>query len=171
MIGRMDDPQTQNDEKPILSGQVRKNTSDRVRVFLNTYAETADVKAAATAAGIHRSRHYQRLQVDPVYAKAFEGMQRQVGETIEAAAVSRVLHGVKRQLFYKGKPIRQNGRLVYEVVYDSHLTHVLLKRFLPTEYREHVSAEISGTINLVDRMTAAVERVRLLRREPTERAG
>lgn len=167
----MDDAQAQNDQVPILSAPARKSTSRRVKAFLDAYAETGDVQSAAKAAGINRSMHYRRLESDPGYRAAFEGTQRQVGENIEAAAVSRVLHGVKRQLFYKGKPIRQNGRLVYETTYDSHLTHVLLKRFLPAEYREQVAAEISGTLNLVDRMTAAVERVRLLRREPTERAS
>jgi hypothetical protein len=55
---------------------------------------------------------------------------------------------------------------------DSHLLLALLKRFRPEAYRERVSAEVSGTVSLVDRMTAAVERVRLMRRhEPAERAG
>jgi hypothetical protein len=55
---------------------------------------------------------------------------------------------------------------------DSHLLLALLKRFRPEAYRERVSAELSGTISLADRMTAAVERVRLMRRyEPAERAG
>jgi len=45
---------------------------------------------------------------------------------------------------------------------DTHLLLALLKRFRPDAYRELVSADIS--ISLVDRMTAAVERVRMLRR-------
>jgi hypothetical protein len=45
---------------------------------------------------------------------------------------------------------------------DTHLLLALLKRFRPEAYRELVSADIS--ISLVDRMTAAVERVRMLRR-------
>ena len=54
---------------------------------------------------------------------------------------------------------------------DTHLLLALLKRFRPDAYRELVSADIS--ISLVDRMTAAVERVRMLRRhdDSIERAG
>ena len=54
---------------------------------------------------------------------------------------------------------------------DSHLLLALLKRFRPEAYRERVSADIS--ISLVERMTAAVERVRMLRRhdDSIERAG
>ena len=54
---------------------------------------------------------------------------------------------------------------------DSHLLLALLKRFRPDAYRERVSADIS--ISLVERMTAAVERVRMMRRndQSIERAG
>jgi len=45
---------------------------------------------------------------------------------------------------------------------DTHLLLALLKRFRPDAYRELFRADIS--ISLVDRMPAAVERVRMLRR-------
>jgi hypothetical protein len=169
----MDDSPTQNEETPVLSEPAHKNSVRRARVFLAAYAKTGDVQAAAKAAGVTRDWHYKRLKSDPVYAHAFEERQRSVGEDIEAAIVDRVLHGVKRLVLYQGEPVIVDEKPVYEVTYDSHLSHVLLKRFLPAEYRERISAEISGEIQLVERMTTAVERVRLMRRsnDTADRAG
>jgi hypothetical protein len=74
---------------------------------------------------------------------------------------------------YQGEPVIVDEKPVYEVTYDSHLSHVLLKRFLPAEYRERISAEVTGEIQLVERMTAATQRVRLMVRsnDTPERAG
>jgi hypothetical protein len=132
----------------ILSNPTNKSTPGRVRIFLETYAKTGRVNRACAAARITSRTHYRKLESDPVYRGAFEKAERQVGQMLEDTAVERALEG------------------------DNHLLLALLKRFRPEAYRERVSAEVSGTINLVDRMTAAVERVRLMRRnEPAERAG
>ena len=144
-----DDTNDTKIEEPILSNPAHKTTPIRMRVFLDTYAKTGRVKRACTAAHIAFKTHYRRLASDPVYRRAFEEAEQQVGQMLEDAAVDRALAG------------------------DTHLLLALLKRFRPEAYRERVSAEISGTINLVDRLTAAVERVRVMRRNDstTERAG
>jgi hypothetical protein len=90
---------------------------------------------------------------------------------LEGLAVQRVREGTRKLVLYQGESVIVNGALLYETAYDTHLHTTLLKRFKPEAYRERVSAEVSGTISLVDRMTAAVERVRLMRRnESAERA-
>ena len=165
-----------NAEEPALDKPTNQRTPSRVRKFFNAYAECGSVKAAAKVAGIHRSRHYQKLKTDAGYRNAFEAIEDQIGQELEDLAVERVRNGIQRQLFWRGKPIRQNGRLVYETEYDTQLHVTMLKRFRPKLYREHVTQELSGTINLnlADRLTAAVERVRLMRRNDsttTERAG
>ena len=144
-----DAPNDKNDKEieEILSKPAYRSTPARLRVFLEAYAKTGRVNRACEAAGIAHKTHYRRLECDPVYRRAFEQAAEQVGQMLEDAAVDRALNG------------------------DSHLLLALLKRFRPDAYRERVSADIS--ISLVDRMTAAVERVRMLRRhdDSIERAG
>jgi len=143
-------PDDKDDKKigaSILSKPANKSTPARMRGFLEGYAQTGRVNRASEVAGIAHKTHYRRLESDPVYRRAFEQAEQQVGQMLEDAAVERALEG------------------------DTHLLLALLKRFRPDAYRERVSADIS--ISLVDRMTAAVERVRMLRRhdDSIERAG
>jgi hypothetical protein len=142
-------PNDTNDTKSeeILSTPAHKTTAARMRAFLDAYAKTGRVNRACEIARITRKTHYRKLE-DPIYRAAFDRAAEQVGQMLEDTAVERALDG------------------------DNHLLLALLKRFRPEAYRERVSTEVSGTISLVDRMTAAVERVRLMRRnEPAERAG
>jgi hypothetical protein len=144
-------PNDTNDTKSeeILSKPAHKTTAARMRAFLNAYARTGRVHQSCEIAHITHKTHYRKLESDPAYRQAFERAEQQVGQMLEDTAVERALDG------------------------DNHLLLALLKRFRPEAYRERVSAEVSGTINLVDRMNAAVERVRLMRRNDstTERAG
>jgi hypothetical protein len=146
----MSEPNATNATKieEILSKPAHKTTAARLRTFLDTYAKTGRVHRSCETAHITPKTHYRRFEVDPVYRQAFEKAEQQVGQLLEDVAVERALDG------------------------DNHLLLALLKRFKSEAYRERVSAEVSGTINLADRMTAAVERVRLMRRhEPAERAS
>lgn len=100
-----------NAEESILSKPTNRGTPSRVRTFLNTYAECGSVKAAAKVAGIHRSMHYRKLEGDVEYRKAFDAMEDRVGQELEDLAIERVRNGVKRQLFWRDKPIKtKNGR-------------------------------------------------------------
>jgi hypothetical protein len=120
-----------------------------MRILNRTYAKTGRLNRACEAARVAFKTHYRKLQYDAVYRRAFEQAEQRVGQMLEDTAVERALAG------------------------DSHLLLALLKRFRPDAYRERVSAEISGTINLADRLTTAVERVRFMRRNDntTERTG
>jgi hypothetical protein len=109
--------------------------------------------------------HYHRLKNDPVYREMFEQAQDQIGQQLEDLAVERVRNGVKRQLFWRGKPMLQNGRLVYETQHDHQLHITMLKRFRPKLYREHVVQEHTGSINLVERLEAARARLIAMKRE------
>ena len=143
----------------------KKTTPGRVRVFLDAYAACGSVTAAAAAAGIDRKMHYRKLEGDAEYRKAFDALQDRVGQELEDVAVIRAIEGTKRQLFWRGKPMRQNGRLVYETDYDNQLLTVMLKRFRPKLYREHVVQEHTGSINLVERLEAARARLIAMKRE------
>jgi hypothetical protein len=118
----------------ILSKPANKSTPARMRIFLDTYAQTGRVNRACEVAHITPRTHYRKLE-DPVYRQAFEKAEQQVGQMLEDAAVERALNG------------------------DSHLLLALLKRFRPALYREHVTTEVTGTIELVERMQAARKRL------------
>jgi hypothetical protein len=151
----------------------KSSTPSRVRVFLDAYATSGNVKASAVAAGISREAHYRRLDKDAEYRKTFEGLQDRVGQELEDILVDRVVNGTKRQLHWRGKPMKtKNGHLVYEIEYDNNLLIVALKRFRPKAYREHILQEHTGSINLVERLEAARARlVALKKKEEDDKAG
>jgi len=149
----------------MLSGPTKKKTALRVPVFAENYARTGNVSAAAKAAGTSPWMHYHRLKNDPVYREWFEQAQAQIGQELEDLAIDRVRNGVKRQLFWRDKPRRQRGRLVYETIYDSALHALLLRRFKPAAYREHTTIEHTGSVDLVQRLEQARARLLALKRE------
>jgi hypothetical protein len=86
--------------------------------------------------------------------------------------MDRAINGVKRQLFWRGKPMKtRDGHLVYEIEYDNQLGVTLAKRFRPKLYREHVVQEHTGSINLVERLEAARARLLAIRREEEGKTG
>jgi len=144
----------------------------RIRVFLNAYATSGNVKAAAAAAGIDRTMHYRKLDTDPEYRKRFDALQDRVGQELEDVLIDRAVNGVKRQLYWRGKPMKtKSGHLIYETEYDNNLAVVLLKRFRPKLYREHTAVEHSGSINLVERLEAARARLVAMKKAEDDKAG
>lgn len=151
----------------------KSTTPARIRVFFDAYADCGSVTAAAKAAGVSREAHYKRLDKDAEYRKAFEALQDRVGQQLEDVLIDRAINGVKRQLHWRGKPMKtKNGHLVYEIEYDNNLGIVLLRRFRPRLYREHVVQEHTGSINLVERLEAARARlVAMKKKEEDDKAG
>jgi hypothetical protein len=148
----------------------KKSTPSRVAVFLEAYAGSGSVTAAAKAAGIDKNMHYRRLETDAEYRKRFEALQDRVGQELEDLGVERVRDGFKRQLHWRGKPMKtKNGHLVYETQFDTQLHLTMLKRFRPKLYREHVVQEHTGSINLVERLEAARARLVAVKREEDDK--
>ena len=148
----------------------KKSTPSRVKTFLDAYAGCGSVTAAAKAAGIDKSLHYRRLEKDTEYRKAFDALQDRVGQELEDVLMDRAVNGTKKQLFWRGKPVKtRDGHLVYEIEYDNQLGVTLAKRFRPKLYREHIVQEHSGSINLVERLEAARARLIAMRREEDEK--
>jgi argininosuccinate synthase len=141
----------------------RKNAREsktflRQRAFIAAYAATASMTAAAKAAHVSRQQHYHWLEQD-AYRKAWEDTQEQAAQTAEDEAVRRAIAGVKRPVLYKGLPVKTGRRILYEYQYSDTLLLALLKRFRPALYREHVTAEVTGTVEIVERMQAARKRL------------
>lgn len=125
-----------------LIGSVRaqRGTEEKLRIVLETYMKTGRLNFACDMAGIPRSTHYDRVKIDPVYAAAVETAERVVSQEIEDKVYECAIAG------------------------DMTAATLLLKRFRPELYRERISTDTTITVNLVDRMTAANERLLMLRR-------
>jgi len=150
----------------------KRTTPSRVAAFLEAYAGCGSVTAAAKAAGIDKAMHYRRLEKDSEYRKAFDALQDRVGQELEDVLMDRAINGTKRQLHWRGKPMKtRDGHLVYEIEYDNQLAVTLAKRFRPKLYREHVVQEHTGSINLVERLEAARARLLAIRREEEGKTG
>jgi len=148
----------------------KASTPSRKAQFLEAYAGSGNVTAAAATVGIDPKLHYRALKSDPEYRATFEALGDRVGQDLEDLAVDRVRYGFKRQLFHKGKPIKtKNGHLVYETQYDTQLHITMLKRFRPKLYREHIVQEHTGSINLVERLEAARARLIAIKREEDDK--
>jgi hypothetical protein len=96
--------------------------ANRIRKFMQTYARTGNLHAAARSARFSLVAHYRMLEADSEYRKAFEAAQQQLADLLEAEAFRRALAGSDELLAF------------------------LLRSWLPERYREHIKYEHSGTV-------------------------
>lgn len=130
-------------EISVVGPKAKQKTLPRVRAFLANYSRTGNIGKSAKAAGISVRTHYKRLKVDPIYAEAFLLVQEELVQSLEDRAVELALAG------------------------NVTLLVILLRRFRPTKYREHIVQEHSGSIDLVERLQAANARL-IAMRSPQE---
>jgi len=140
-----------------------RSTDTNQRAFIAAYTHCASVSESARIVGLDRKQHYEWLKADPRYRAAFEAEADQAAQSLEDEAVRRALDGVRRPMYYRGKPVRSGrgraSRPVYEVEYSDQLLVLLLKRFRPQLYREHTVTEVSGSLDLVNQIEAGRRRV------------
>jgi len=148
------------------------------RKFLAAYAATGNMSLAARSAGIAKSTHWDWLRAEAArpsgereYTDAFHATQDEAAQTLEDEAVRRAHEGVKRPVMYKGAPVKQGRRILYETEYSDQLLLALLKRFRPALYRDHVTTEHTGSIEIVDRLQAARKRIFEMRRNDAGATG
>jgi hypothetical protein len=110
-----------------------------MRMFLKAYAECGRVGEACETVEVSRDLHYQWLEKDPAYRDAFEQTKYRVGQLIEDKVIELAMNG------------------------EVSLLLPVLRRFRP-EYRERTSIEHSGSVDLVERMRAADQRLIALQR-------
>lgn len=130
-----------------------------MRAFLEAYQRTGRLSEAARIAGVSRQTHYNRYAADPVYRQAFELAEERAAQTLEDEAVRRAHTGVQRPVMYQGRPVKLNGRILYETKYSDMLLLALLRRFRPELYRDQVVTEHTGSVDLVQRLQAARRRL------------
>jgi hypothetical protein len=79
--------------------------------FLDAYRGTASLSAAAKAAGISPTQHYQRLERDPRYWRAFGEAQMEVVDALQDEAVERAFEGWAEPVLYRGPSNRNDPAL------------------------------------------------------------
>lgn len=80
----------------------RTQAQANARAFLAAYRLSGDITAAAAAAKIDRSNHYQWLKASPGYKLAFEQCREELADDIEAGAIKRCREGVLEPVYYQG---------------------------------------------------------------------
>lgn len=95
-------PSTRVKRLTIAMSQSRWTPGER-RCFLDRLRETANVSAAARAAGKSRSSAYQLRQQDADFRAAWDEALEEALDMLEAELWRRALEGVARPVFYGGK--------------------------------------------------------------------
>ena len=67
--------------------------TDRIRKFMETYAKTGSLRAAARSAKVSLSAHYEMLETSDSYRKQFEAAQQQVADLLESECFRRAFAG------------------------------------------------------------------------------
>jgi hypothetical protein len=110
-------------------------------------------------------RHYERLERDPAYQKAFARAKGELSDIIEGELYRRAIHGEKEPVFYKGRKVATVTRRS-----DAPLMFIA-RGAMPDKYREHVTTEHSGSVEIVERLQAARRRLLEMRPNDSSAAG
>ena len=118
-------------------GITLRNLTKTQQRFLKAYSTCASITRAAKAAAIERQNHYDWLESDADYQKAFPLVQERAGQALEDAAVERAMVGVKRAIRHKGRVVG------HQQEFSDTLLLALLKRFRPELYRDRTDSRVT----------------------------
>jgi len=123
---------------------LNENRHPKKAAFLAAFAETGNVTAAAAAADINRTLHYDWLEKDPEYAAAVEDARAQAVERMEREALKRAVEGWEEPVFHKGSVCGTVRK------FSDTLLIFLLKGNAPHKYRERheVTGAGGGPVNV-----------------------
>jgi len=102
--------------------------------FLGAYSECASIVRASRCAQINRTTHYVWMREDPTYPARFKDAQERAASNLRDEAVRRAVHGIRKPVLYKGKPVRVNGKILYQVEYSARLLIRLMEICDPQRY-------------------------------------
>ncbi len=103
--------------------------------FIKALCDIPNVTHACERAGIIRETAYDNRKKDPEFAAAWEAALQHGIDSLEAAAMERAKHGLKKGVWMKD----ENGKIVKVetlIDYPEALTQFLLKAHKPEKYRE-----------------------------------
>ncbi len=125
------------------SKKKRLSTKARQKLFLEAYAEHANVLLAARAAGIHRTTVYKWQEHDTDFDFAFNQAKEDAKDTLRAEIYRRAVEGWDEPVYQLGK---------YRGVvrkYDSTLLIFQAKMMMP-EYRDKQSVDVTTNTSAQD---------------------
>lgn len=126
-----------------LSREERERAQD---IFLKSFANNANVRAACAAAGIDRSAMYAWLEHDEPFSLRYKQAELDANDAIRAAIFQRGVLGYEKPVVSMGKVVYgQDGKPLMERVYSDAMLALLAKARMP-EFREKQQVEHSGTI-------------------------
>lgn len=112
------------------------STKDRQRLFLEAYAEHANVKVAAEDAGIHRSTVYEWLEHDQDFSFAYNLAKEDAKDTLRAEIYRRAKEGWE-------EPVYQLGYLAGTVQKYSDTLLIFHAKMLMPEYRDKQQVDVT----------------------------
>lgn len=133
---------------------VRTNRTEEAAraAFLQALCGGISVTGACEKSGLPRRTVYDWRDADEKFAAAWDEAIEAGTETMEDEARRRAQDGVD-------KPVYQGGKRVGSVrEFSDTLMMFLLKGRKPEKYRENVKVEMSGTVELAERVKRARER-------------
>lgn len=125
------------------------STKDRQRLFLEEYANHANVMLAAKAAGIHRSTVYVWLENDEDFSFAYTQAKEDARDVLRAEIYRRAKEGWE-------EPVYQMGSYAGNVRKYSDTLLIFHSKALMPEYRDKSTVDVNANIN------GSIEHVRKL---------
>ena len=113
------------------------STKDKQRLFLDAYAEQANVMVAAKMAGIHRTTVYVWLETDEDFSFAYNQAKEDAKDTLRAEIYRRGKEGWD-------EPVYQMGYLAGKVRKYSDTLLIFHAKMLMAEYRDKQQLEVTG---------------------------
>lgn len=110
--------------------------------FLEAMRRMPNVTAACKLLGIDRTTPYRYRETNKDFESAWKDAESEGCDTLEAAAWHRAVDGTPRPIYQGGEKVGE------ETVYSDSLMITLLKAHKPNKYRERVSAEIKGEVEI-----------------------
>lgn len=125
----------------------------RKRIFLIAMCEYPNDTRAAAIAGVSPMAAWIWKNNSPEYQSAY-AQAREVGlRNMEAEVQRRAFEGVEKGVWYQGE------RVGSEVDYSDSLAMFFLKGNMPDVYKDRFEGKVEGDMNIVERLSAARNRV------------
>lgn len=122
------------------------------RLFLEAYADHANVMLAAKAAGVHRSTVYLWLEHDDDFSFAFNQAKEDARDTLRAEIYRRGVEGWDEDVY-------QVGKYAGKVHKYSDVLLIFHSKMMMPEYREHQHVEHSGSIDIAGAKEALLDKL------------
>src|ERR1700746_3400356 len=123
--------------------------------FLKVLADTGNVTAAVAAAGISRTRAYERRKTDPAFAAAWDEAEDIATDRLEDEARRRAMEGVAEPLVSAGKLVRgDDGQPITVRRYSDNLLLALIKARRPPRRERSVRFQLPALRSAADAASA-----------------